>query len=160
MRRKGLAGYVVSYLLCCFSLCCGCAAVQQDTTAIFGLQPLPQKSLLFASPIEPYLFTSRLFMSDTIFSGFSTVKIEGPTTGIRSPTAGTTPTKVVSASRFRDHLRFAVAYCTRSRLLGNRSLGGPTIHRRGGPGTHRQVKVKADAHSSFPHARSPLLLLP
>jgi xylose isomerase len=86
-------------------------------------------------------------MSDTIFSGFSTVKYEGPTTENPLAYRWYDPDKVVLGKPLRDHLRFAVAYWHSLALTGTDPFGGPTSHRPWmDPGDPiAQAKVKADA---------------
>ena len=86
-------------------------------------------------------------MTDTIFSGFSTVKYEGPTTENPLAYRWYDPDKVVLGKPLRDHLRFAVAYWHSLALTGSDPFGGPTIHRpwMGCGDPIAQAKVKADA---------------
>ena len=86
-------------------------------------------------------------MTDTIFSGFSAVKYEGPTTENPLAYRWYDPDKVVLGKPLRDHLRFAVAYWHSLALTGSDPFGGPTIHRpwMGCGDPIAQAKVKADA---------------
>ena len=86
-------------------------------------------------------------MNDTIFSGFSTVKYEGPTTENPLAYRWYDPDKVILGKPLRDHLRFAVAYWHSLALTGSDPFGGPAIHRpwMGCGDPIAQAKVKADA---------------
>ena len=86
-------------------------------------------------------------MNDTIFSGFSTVKYEGPATENALAYRWYDPARIVLGKPLRDHLRFAVAYWHSLTLTGSDPFGGPTIHRlwMGCGDPIAQAKVKADA---------------
>jgi len=85
-------------------------------------------------------------MTDTIFSGFSKVKYEGPETENPLAYRWYDPDQVVLGKPLRDHLRFAVAYWHSLALTGSDPFGGPTIRRPwmgcGDPIVN--AKVKAD----------------
>jgi xylose isomerase len=86
-------------------------------------------------------------MPDTIFSGLSTVKYEGPTTENPLAYRWYDPDKVVLGKPLCDHLRFAVAYWHSLALTGSDPFGGPTIRRpwMGCGDPIAEAKVKADA---------------
>ena len=86
-------------------------------------------------------------MSDSIFSGFETVKYEGPESANVLAYQFYDAEKVVMGKPLKEHLRFAVAYWHSLAMTGSDPFGGPTLDRpwmkSGDP--IAQAKVKADA---------------
>ncbi len=86
-------------------------------------------------------------MADTLFSGFETVKYEGPDSSNPLSYQFYDADKVVLGKPLKEHLRFAVAYWHSLAMTGSDPFGGPTIERPWmTPGDPiAQAKLKADA---------------
>lgn len=86
-------------------------------------------------------------MSETVFSGFKTVKYEGPESSEPLSYQWYNPERIVLGKPLKEHLRFAVAYWHSLAMTGSDPFGGATIDRPWmAPGDPiAQAKVKADA---------------
>jgi xylose isomerase len=86
-------------------------------------------------------------MSGTVFSDFSAVQYEGPSSSNPLAFQWYDPERVVQGKPLKEHLRFAVAYWHSLAMNGSDPFGGPTIFRPWmEPGDPiAQAKVKADA---------------
>jgi xylose isomerase len=84
---------------------------------------------------------------ETVFSGFETVKYEGPSSEKESAYRWYDAERIVLGKPLKEHLRFAVAYWHSLAMMGADPFGGQTIFRpwmaAGDP--IAQAKAKADA---------------